>query len=205
MSLTKRFGFKPVPWAVFSPNVGVWGAFLWSFFEATVFFIIPDVWLSLCGLGGPRVIVKCLAASIAGSMCGAAVLWWLPSLAKFWPALPGYYPLMAEVAAENLHKAGAAGIVMGPSSGIPYRVYIQKAHEMGLDWFALMAQTPVARLSRIALAPIAAWLLFLFAHKLLKKPPGRKFWIGAILTYWVGIYVWYWGFFLPTRYGGVSL
>jgi membrane protein YqaA with SNARE-associated domain len=50
------------------------GAFVWSLFEATIFFVVPDVWLSYCGLRGFRVMVLSVLASVLGSAAGAVVL-----------------------------------------------------------------------------------------------------------------------------------
>lgn len=178
------------------------GSLVWSFLEATVFFVVPDVWLSFCGFFKFRTVVGTLLASVVGSMLGATVLSCVPAISQVWHLLPGFYPRMLEVAHGHLAQHGAYGLLVGPKSGIPYKFYVSEASTLGISLSSVLLWTPLARLERIAIAPLAVWLLWSIVRRTrVNQLRAKRILLGAIACYWIGLYVWYWGIFLPTQYG----
>lgn len=182
--------------------------FLWGLFEGTWFFVIPDIALSYFALRGWKQALVSTVATILGAMLAAILLFWAFSIfpatqskiIQLWQSLPGFYPKMLEVAATHLHSENAKGLILGPNSGIPYRFYILEAYKQGISLFDLLSWTPIARIERIAIAPIVVLILkFLLKKKFTEKTVNRS--LGVfIFIYWIAIYVWYWGFFLPKTY-----
>jgi membrane protein YqaA with SNARE-associated domain len=187
--------------------------FLWGLAEATVFFIVPDVLLCYWAMRSAKEAMAATLTVVAGAMLGAVVLYVSLDLDaeryeffhEVWGSLPGFREKMAETAAEHLRMAGARGLLSGPTSGIPYRVYVLEAWKLKLSLGAVLLWTPFARLERIAIAPIIVLALRLLTKHLLARRFGRIPWnwvlAGLIVIYWVALYIWYWGTLVPRVYG----
>jgi|GEM_PF-2021308 len=188
--------------------------FCWGLFEGIWFFIIPDIALSFFALKGFKPALYATFAVIVGAMVAAISLFTLfqvypetlETFRSIWSHLPGYYPSMFEVAKGHLQEAGTRGLLLGPSSGIPYRFYIYEAFKENLSLINFLIWTPAARLERIIIAPIACFALRLLAEKILipKYNFSRKKTYASlhllIILYWCAIYYWYWVLFLPKTY-----
>lgn len=180
----------------------------WGFSEGSWFFIIPDIALSIFALRGWKTALVSTIATIVGAMIAAISLFLVFSLfpgseAKIlhiWQSLPGFYPKMLDVAAIHLRAQGAKGLMLGPNSGIPYRFYILEAYKQGIPLSRLLFWSPIARLERIVLAPIVILILKYFLKKKFEEKKINKYLGIFIFIYWIGIYVWYWGIFLPKTY-----
>jgi hypothetical protein len=160
----------------------------------------------------PRKAAASTLAVVVGAMLGACILYcalggWsgaYESLHHLWELLPGYRPKMVDVVSGHL-SSGARGLISGPSSGIPYRVYVLEAWNQGIPLVDVLLWTPVARLERIVIAPIVVLLLRFGARKLLlprfTQVPWERAIAGLIVIYWIALYVWYWGVLVPKLYG----
>lgn len=181
---------------------------LWGIGEGTWFFIIPDIALSFFALKGWKPALISTAATVIGAMVAAISLFSLFSLLpssqlkiiQLWQSLPGFYPKMLEVATLHLKEQQGRGLLMGPNSGIPYRFYVLEAYKQGISLGDILLWTPIARLERIAVAPIVVLFLKFFLKKKFDEKKVNKFLTFFIFFYWIGIYIWYWGFFLPKMY-----
>jgi hypothetical protein len=86
---------------------------------------------------------------------------------------------------------------------------VLEAWQQKISLTNVLLWTPIARLERLLLAPIAVLVLnygarYLLVRKL-KKFSLRSLTIALfllIVVYWVALYAWYWGTFLPETYGG---
>ena len=112
---------------------------------------------------------------------------------------------MAEVAAGHLALSGGSGLLSGPTSGIPYRVYLLEAWGQQISLWEILVWTPLARLERIVIAPavvlVLRWAMLQGASRFFGTPEFWKRVLGAlIVVYWIGLYIWYWGSFVPTAY-----
>ncbi|MCB0348945.1 MAG: hypothetical protein KDD37_08910 [Bdellovibrionales bacterium] len=193
-------------------------SFFWGYNEGLWFFIIPDIALSIFALKGWKPALYSTLATVFGSMLAAVTLFILLRFYKadtfthIWSSFPGFYPKMLSVARLDLSTDGARGLLNGPTSGIPYRFYALEAYMINISILDLLIWTPLARLQRVILAPVAVltlkWLLPkifsrlpLRAQRHLKKHSLNKSLLLVICLYWIYIYVWYWGNFLPSTYG----
>ena len=145
------------PWIVAYPGTGI--AFLWGFAEATFFFLVPDLFLSLAAILGGRRTWTHIFAAIAGALVGGAVLfqWSLASTAEAHAAvarLPFIRETMFNKVDEGLREQGM--LAVGSASGMPYKRYAIRAAKFTSERPFLLA-TPISRGVRF----LAVWFLFL--------------------------------------------
>jgi membrane protein YqaA with SNARE-associated domain len=107
-------------------------SFCWGFFEATFFFVVPDVLLSLVATVSFRRVWRHMAAAIAGAVCGGAVMffWAQENPAKAYAAVrkvPFITERMFAQVEAGYQKNGMAAVYLGPMSGTPYKIYAVEA------------------------------------------------------------------------------
>jgi membrane protein YqaA with SNARE-associated domain len=176
-------------WLTRSPGIAL--ALLWGFAEGTLFFILPDVPLSLAAMLRPRRALIHLAAIVAGALLGGAVMF---SWAAHGPAarhavahVPLVTPAMFERAESDYRQFGIWAASMGPVRGIPYKVYAVAAPEHSSLGSFLLVTIP-ARIWRL----LVVWLGFAGAGLLLRKL-GRASLAPAVhALFWIVVYVIYW-------------
>jgi membrane protein YqaA with SNARE-associated domain len=107
-------------------------AFAWGWSEATVFFIVPDVLLTLLALRSPRMaLAACLWATF-GAVVGGAMTY---DYANLHPAssreilvmIPGISDRLVGEVGEQFYEHGDAALFLGPLRGIPYKIYAVQA------------------------------------------------------------------------------
>ena len=174
--------------------VPVWMSFLWGIAESTLFFIVPDIILGWACLTGVKNGLKSLAAVLAGAVLGGLLMF---GFAMHWPeaslSLVSRLPLVRDWMIADVSRSylehGVAGMLFGPSSGIPYKVYAVLAppHADALT-FALVSVP--ARMERLALS----WAAFTLMGLALRRwRPLRSRSVPVIfIGLWIAIYAWYW-------------
>lgn len=181
----KQTGLWPVP---------LWLSLVWGFAEATLFFIVPDVVLGWESLGGWRRGTKALAVIVAGALAGGLLVY---GLAAIWPdairhavaSVPFVGDAMFATVAAAYDGHGAIGMLLGPTSGIPYKIYAVLAPQsFNVLSFAIISIP--ARLERLALS----WLVFALLGRWLAPVIARNQRATAALyaLLWAGIYSFYW-------------
>ncbi len=190
---------------------------VWGFLEGTWFFLVPDVLLSYLAIVSLRRALVASLGVVLGAMAAACVLYGLLSLdrgnasvriQRFWSALPGFRATMTVRASGYLEADGARGLLSGPQSGLPYRVFVVEAHQLGIPLSGILLWTPPARLERILLLPfLVAGMRVAIGRVCRTTVPIRgalrldRVLVLLLSVYWVGIYGWYWWCFLPRTYG----
>lgn len=168
-------------------------AFLWGLAEATLFFVVPDVFLSWLALERRRTaLLACLVATAGALAGGTVMLSWAahqPARAEaVVEALPAVSPAMMERVRTELSADGWPAMVTGAFRGTPYKVYAVEAGGLHLGLPSFWLATPLARLPRFLLLTwLASWVAA-------RTPPtwslGRKRGIhGAVCTVF---YLLYW-------------
>lgn len=176
---------------------GYFIAFFWGFAEATLFFIIPDVWISLLALQSRNEALLGCLYSLAGAMLGGAVMYflgrkelqrWNTTLEKI-PAIHSRDILKVQ---SDLKSSGAASVLFGPLFGIPYKIYAVNAHSvMSIASFMLISiPAREIRFALIALFTDFVSRIWLAGFSL----PVR---VGIVLTLWAITYTVY--FFIKRR------
>jgi hypothetical protein len=190
----------PSPQTSLEPGLwhpGWWLGFLWGFAEGTLFFIIPDVLLSWASLTGARCGFKILGAILAGSLvAGLCMYTWAssqPDLSRSVVAsVPFVRAKMFDKVREDYRDQGISGMLKGPGSGIPYKVYAVLAPPVAHPAIFALISIP-ARLERL----VTSWLLFtalgwLFGRWIKRHPRltttfFAAFWMITYALYWTRI------------------
>jgi membrane protein YqaA with SNARE-associated domain len=171
-----------------------WLGFLWGFAESTLFFIIPDVLLSWASLAGARCGVKLLAAILAGALVAGIVMYaWAsaePAESRAAvAAVPFVRERMFEKVTEDYQEHGLTGMLYGPNSGVPYKIYAILAPSQHQPLQFVLLSIP-ARLERLALS----WLVFTGIGLAFQRWIRRHRPLTAVLfvAFWSITYAIYW-------------
>lgn len=139
-------------------------AFLWGLAEATLFFIVPDVLLSLLALQDRRRAWIACGTTVAGALLGGALMYaWaahdpaqMRSLLVLIPAIT--LDLIDQVRAQ-LDNWGYTSLFAGAFSGVPYKLYASEAGAAALPLAGLLAVTIPARALRFLLVvAVVNWI-----------------------------------------------
>ena len=181
------------PEAIFRPWV-LWAGFLWGFAEATLFFIVPDVLLTLVALFSFRRSARVLACILLGALGGGTIMFYLgaknPAEAKAVVLrVPFVSSAMFDKTAQSFQHDGIWALTKGPGNGIPYKVYgVQASRHSGLLLFLLVSL--LARLERFALFWLIAGALgFAFRKNIPRQP---RITVAVHACVWILGYAWYW-------------
>lgn len=166
-------------------------ASIWGFAEATLFFFVPDIWISILALqSGRQGLIACLYAFV-GAVVGGLIMYYLgradvQSMNKLLNKIPAIRMEDILKVQSDIQKSGATAVLFGPMSGIPYKIYAVNAHsDMSVTAFALVSIP--ARLIRfifIALITTFASERFLATF----SPIGK---LQIVLIVWVTFYIVY--------------
>lgn len=137
-------------------------AALWGFAEATLFFIVPDVFLTAAAvhLGLSKALRLCVAAAV-GATIGGVLMWhWGAADADTARHALLHVPAIAEdlltrVRAETA-QGWAAHLALGPLTGTPYKIYAVEAGAANINAFVFAAVSFVARLPRFLVTTVLA-------------------------------------------------
>ena len=167
-------------------------ALAWGFAEATVFFIVPDVFLSWLALRSyRRAFTACLWA-LAGALVGGLAVWLLGAsqaedLRAIFLTLPAIDASMIQTVREQLETDGLVALFLGPLSGTPYKLYALEAGDLGVRWYAFMLVSIPARLIRFVLVCIVIGAI----SRLLAGRCNLKTRQLLLTVAWVGFYAGY--------------
>jgi hypothetical protein len=174
---------------------GRWAAFAWGAAEASFFFLVPDILLSLVALTAPRRVWGYLAAAMAGALLvGALMFQWsasTPLARAFVAEVPRVSATMFERADADLRSHGALGAIFGPARGIPYKVYAVQAPSHAITLGAFVTASVPARLWRM-LATVAVFAVIGLALRKFGKSSWALtlhaiFWVTSVTAYWLSI------------------
>lgn len=145
-------------------------AFLWGLAEATLFFIVPDVLLTAVaiqrseGRDQGRLALQLCLWVLGGALVGglAMYLWGRQDYAaarELLLGLPAIGEAMVDRVGQELEQTGALAVLLGPTSGTPYKLYAITAPSAGMSLPIFLAITVPARLVRFVLAALlTAWI-----------------------------------------------
>jgi membrane protein YqaA with SNARE-associated domain len=173
---------------------GVALAFLWGLAEATFFFVVPDVIISLAAMLRPRRAWYHLVASLAGALTGGfGMFLWGAHHAQDALQAVGRVPFVRQSMIEHVEasyqRQGMVALLFGPLSGIPYKIYAVEAPRFqtlaGFLWGSIPARGERFVLVLLIFAGLGAVL------RRIGRPQARfVVWHAAI---WTVFYALYWG------------
>jgi membrane protein YqaA with SNARE-associated domain len=168
-------------------------ALFWGLAEATLFFIVPDVWLSVVAVWrGRDAALRATGWTIAGALLGGALMhaWgtWDPEgAAATLDRVPAISPAMIAGVHDELERQGVAAVVLGGVTGVPYKIYAVLAHGAGLQLpLFLLISIPARAIRFVLVVLIADWINRPLARRL--TLPRR---CGVLGLAWLAFYGFY--------------
>ncbi len=131
----------------------------WGFAEATLFFIVPDVYLSRLALVDLRAALRACLWALLGALVGGGLMygWGERDLGGAERALDRV-PAIAAGAIRDVRNEiagrGALAVFLGPMSGTPYKIYAVESAPEGLPLGRFLAVSVPARLLRFVLVTL---------------------------------------------------
>ncbi len=162
----------------------------WGFAEATLFFIVADVWLSVVAVRhGARAALAASLAATAGAVAGGALMYaWGATdpagAASVLEAVPAISPAMLDQVRAALHEQGATALFAGTFTGIPYKLYAALAPDTGVGPLTFLATTVPARLARF----VPASLLTALLARMLFHRQGLRHRLAVLIGFWFCFY-----------------
>ncbi|HXT49748.1 MAG TPA: hypothetical protein VN811_01825 [Thermoanaerobaculia bacterium] len=154
----ERYGSRLTPRALAA------ACLLWGFAEATLFFVVPDVLLTLVALRSLRRALWGCAFALLGALAGGAVMerWGSTDPAAALAAVdrvPFVPTASIGRVREQLEARGPVAVIAGAWMGRPYKLYAVQASAAGMSAAQLLAITVPARLLRFVFLAVVAHLL----------------------------------------------
>jgi membrane protein YqaA with SNARE-associated domain len=167
-------------------------ALLWGFAEATLFFIVPDVFITLVATRTIGRSIACMLWVTVGALFGGWVMFmWSaqsPSARHAVLHVPHVTGQMIETVDQLYAQHGSTALFAGPLSGIPYKVFaVEGPGRVSMPLF-LLVSIP-ARLERF----VITWAIFATAGLLLRSR-GRhmtRVMLAGWAVYWLVVYAIY--------------
>lgn len=135
--------------------------FAWGFAEATLFFIVPDVWLGWVALVGRRAVWAVLAFTLAGAVAGGAVAYAFSTAtapetsASVLDRVPTVNRAAIARVDREMEEHGPRSILFGPlRMGTPYKLYARAAGVQDESPAAFFVWSIPGRLERMLLVAI---------------------------------------------------
>lgn len=159
--------------------------FVWGFAEATVFFVVPDVWLTWIALHSVRNALVACSWALAGAVIGGIVvyLWGQNDLATalaVFDRLPSIGPALIERVTQQMQDYDTLALLMGGFSGVPYKLYAAQAAHAGMGLPVFIAATLLARGARFLVTTLVAGLLARWLAVRIGLGRVRLIWFGAV-------------------------
>jgi len=167
-------------------------AFVWGLAEATVFFFIPDVFLSWVAIQSyKRALIACFWVA-GGALIGGSILWFVgrnnPDAARaLFTSLPAISNGMITNVSVQLEEIGLMALFVGPLTGTPYKIYAVEAANLGYGLGIFLLISLPARLLRFVLVSLVAGGT---CHLLRRRLTVRHLQVLHVL-FWIGLYYWY--------------
>jgi membrane protein YqaA with SNARE-associated domain len=162
-------------------------ALVWGLFEATWFFIVPDVWLTVISRKRLRPGVIASLYALAGALVGGAIIYTIRPGDAFLDWVPGISSAMIEEARADMSAHPNRAVFIGPLFGVPYKIFSANASAAGTSLPLFLLVSIPARLLRFLVVTIVC-------HAIL-QPLNR--WLGergafsVLIIGWIAFYVFY--------------
>ena len=173
--------------------------FIWGLSEATWFFIIPDVILSMYALKTKKLkfVLYANLVAVTGAMLGGIIIFiWSSFNSEYVETIMLGIPAVHEYMIEHVHNSMAdstfTALITGPLFGVPYKLFASAAPEYtGIVLFLVF--TIPARLLRFLAVSVIAYVL---SHYIFRKLSMRVK-IIIWLCVWIIVYVIYFSIHSP--------
>jgi len=173
--------------------IWILGAAAWGVAEATVFFIVPDVLLTLAVFRfGLRCALRLsVIAAASASLAGIAMWFWghgdAASARHAMLLVPAIGPHLLARAAQEMKSGWPLHLVLGAVTGVPYKLYAIEAGANGINPVLFAAMSFPARFTRFVLTAAVAAVGRAFANWIELPHWGYPGW--ALV--WIAVYAFY--------------
>ena len=170
------------------------GAWLWSFLEATVFFVAADFYLSLVGQHNlKRGLIAVLYATLGALVGGTLMFYWAtkdPQAAVYFQeSILSQSQGHSEAIRQAIDAHGMWSYAYGNIAGLPYSMYAVLAPVTGIGFLQFFFIGAFIRLLRFSLSVTIIYYL----SKALPKQIKQRTRVLTLLLGWSIFYGWYWG------------
>ncbi len=164
----------------------------WGLAEATLFFFVPDVFLTWLALDREKPAYAACWYALVGALVGGAIVFaWgagdAQSARDALDAVPGIRPDMIASVREDLTEHGPAALFAGPPRGVPYKIFAAEWGALGGSLAIFLLVSIPARVLRFLLAVAITRFLRRRAMARLSLRSCR----AVHLLFWLGFYGWY--------------
>src|SRR5437667_7969523 len=169
-------------------------AFAWGLAEATFFFIVPDVLLTLIACRAIKPALKATVAALAGALAGGTMMYIFgardaEAARTFLDHVPAIKPALITTVAGQISDSGLVAVLIGPLKGIPYKVYAVEWGARGGSFLPFLLISIPARYIRFVLASLAARGIARLIEPLTEHRPALE--IAILTIIWVAFYGYY--------------
>jgi len=170
--------------------------FAWGLAEATLFFIVPDVWIGWVALVARRAAWAVLAFTLAGALMGGALTYTVavataPSTsASILEGVPTVDRDAIQRVSGEMEKHGPRSVVYGPlRMGTPYKLYARAASVEDKSLAAFLLWSIPGRLERFLPLTVITILAGLALRRWIGARPRMALSIYAAI--WTAFYAFY--------------
>lgn len=176
-----------------SPVVQV-AAFVWGFSEATLFFVVPDVLLSVIGCRSIRVSLRASRNALFGALLGGLLMYILgrhsPELGrKLLVQVPAVHQQLITQVQSQFAQYQIGALLIGPLTGIPYKIYAIEWGSNGGSLLLFLLVSIPARGIRFLLSGLLAGGLARAAAPWTKRRALVE--LVICVLFWLGFYTVY--------------
>lgn len=170
-------------------------AFLWGLAEASLFFIVPDVWLTIISRHKlDKTKYLAIGFAILGALVGGTIIYCLARLhprqiLELIAQVPGINLILVHKVQTQVENRGLLALLLGPIQGIPYKIFAaQWGINHGILFLFWIISIP-ARGVRFVITAVLTRLIWIYGEKLF------KFWnkvdLVLLILFWVLFYLFY--------------
>lgn len=140
--------------------------FWWAFFEASIWFVIPEFLLLLVIFFRSKNKRKLLTYDIWGTICGTFFAFYFFKLSNFGvEQVPYIYQSMLDQTRVWYEDFGVFALIFQPFSGVPYKVFIDLAQDYNLNIIIFTIFAVIVRLSRYWFVYVVLTGVYPLVHK----------------------------------------
>ncbi len=175
-------------------RAALWFAFAWGIAEASFFFIVPDVLLTLIACRAFKPALKATLAVLAGALAGGAAMYAFgmrspDEATAFLDYVPAINSNLIERVARQINEHGLIAVMIGPLKGIPYKIYAVEWGAQGRSLIGFLLISIPARYIRFFLATVVARLIARVIEPVMHRRANIE--IMIIAGFWVAFYGFY--------------
>lgn len=173
---------------------GIALAAIWGFAEGTLFFIVPDLVITLTALFSiKRAIVQSIAITLGAILAGFLMYSWSienkEAASESVLSVPLVKEEMVTTVRESYDEHGVVALLTGPLNGIPYKLYAIEAPEKDISLPKFLIVSFPARMERLASGLILFGAIGYWQRKRTQRAPNVALFGWA--CYWIAIYIAY--------------